>query len=388
MIPDTAVPARLVLLLRALPRALVPTVAVIALCAAATTWLLHIGDGYPDNLKTGLCIGLIGTLLVNGARLALWGEEPPPVVGFLALVAVGAPVSALAGRLLADRWRGLPLTWLPTDRGGWMIGTVVLTTLLCAGVARFYRNRARLMQQLAQAQTVERLAVQTQLGRLQAQLDAHLLFDTLTALQPLIGAEPLRARQMLDQLIQTLGATVATAHADSTTLHKEFDLIKAYLGLMSLRMGMHLSYTLQLPEELGRLRLAPMLLQPLVENAIRHGLEPKTGGGNCTVRAARHKDMLVLSVFDTGVGLSTHVSFNKPSPQAELAALTGKKEPGIGLRFGLDHIRERLEALYGPTAELILTHNVPAGTMAQITIPLKALQAAHRSGRAARRPAA
>ncbi|MBP0597634.1 histidine kinase [Herbaspirillum sp. LeCh32-8] len=381
---DTSVPPRLILLLRELAQSLLPTLVINLLCALAVTYLMRIGDGFYANLQVAMCIGLLATLLINGARVLIWGDAAPHKLGFAALLLVLAPTAVLLGRLLASKLMGQPITSLLPERSDNIIAVIVLTFLACFGATLFFWNRQKMAALEAHASQVEKHAAQAQLQMLQAQIEPHMLFNTLATLQTLIATEPLHAQQMLDQLIQYLRTTLSASRADSTSLQKEFDLIKAYLGLMSLRMGMRLSYTLQLPEHLGRLRLAPMLLQPLVENAIKHGLEPKVEGGNCTVRAATHNDMLVLSVFDTGVGLPTGVSFNQPSPKAELAAVTGKKEPAIGMHFGLENIRERLVTLYGPLSELIITHNVPAGAMAQITIPLKALKAAHRPAKGAR----
>ncbi|NUU01900.1 sensor histidine kinase [Herbaspirillum robiniae] len=381
---DTSVPPRLVLLLRELAKSLLPTLVINLMCALAVTYLMRIGDGFYSNLQIAMCIGILAMLLINGLRLAIWGDGEPHKVGFALMLVVMAPLSVLLGRLLASYLMGHPIATLMPEHSDNIIGVIVLTFLACFGAALFFWNREKMAALQAHASQVEKQAVQAQLQMLQAQIEPHMLFNTLATLQTLIASEPLHAQQMLDQLIQYLRTTLSASRADSTSLQKEFDLIKAYLGLMSLRMGMRLSYTLQLPEHLGRLRLAPMLLQPLVENAIKHGLEPKVDGGNCTVRAATHNDMLVLSVFDTGVGLPTGVSFNQPSPALRLAAMTGKKEPEIGMHFGLENIRERLVTLYGPLAELIMTHNVPAGAMAQITIPLKALKAAHRPVRGAR----
>ncbi|WDZ95125.1 histidine kinase [Herbaspirillum sp. WKF16] len=381
---DTSVHPRLILLLRELAKSLLPTLVINLICALVVTYLMRIGDGFYQNLQAAMCIGILAMLLINGARLAIWGEGPPHKGGFAALLLVLAPLSVLLGRLLAGALTGqMPKSLLPEDADN-IIGVIVVTFLACFGAALYFWNRQKIAALQAHASQVEKHAAQAQLQMLQAQIEPHMLFNTLATLQTLIATEPLHAQQMLDQLIQYLRTTLSASRADSTSLQKEFDLIKAYLGLMSLRMGMRLSYTLQLPEHLGRLRLAPMLLQPLVENAIKHGLEPKVEGGNCTVRASIHNDMLVLSVFDTGVGLPTGVSFNQPSPKAELAAVTGRKEPEIGMHFGLENIRERLVTLYGPLAELIITHNVPGGAMAQITVPLKSLRAAHRSARGPR----
>ena len=125
----------------------------------------------------------------------------------------------------------------------------------------------------------------------------------------------------------------------------------AYLGLMSVRMGSRLSYVLELPEALQGTSVPPMLLQPLVENAIKHGLEPKMDGGHIVVRAARDDGMLNLTVTDSGLGLDA---------SSETA----------GTHVGLANIRERLLALYGEHAALALTPNAPTGVIAQLALPL------------------
>ncbi|MFJ3319056.1 sensor histidine kinase [Herbaspirillum huttiense] len=369
---DTALPPRLLVLLRQLALALLPTLVINLLCALAVTYLMRIGGTFYENLQVSMCIGLLAMLLINGTRLAIWGDGEPNKLGFLAIIAVMAPLAVLLGRILASLLMDQPILNMVPEQSDNIIAVIVLTFLVCFGATVFFWNRQKMAALQAHASQVEKQAVQAQLQMLQAQIEPHMLFNTLATLQSLISTDPLQAELMLNQLVHYLRTTLSASRADSTSLQKEFDLIKAYLGLMSLRMGLRLSYTLQLPEHLGKLRLAPMLLQPLVENAIKHGLEPKVAGGNCTVRAAVHNDMLVLSVLDTGVGLPTSVSLNQPPAQ---------KEPVIGMHFGLDNIRERLVTLYGPLAELIITHNVPAGAMAQITIPLKALKAAHRSSK-------
>ena len=135
--------------------------------------------------------------------------------------------------------------------------------------------------------------------------------------------------------------------------------MEAYLGLMSLRMGLRLTYALDLPDELRQTPIAPMLLQPLIENAIRHGLEPKIGGGSCTVQVTQQQTMLIISVIDTGMGLDSDAAYNKPA----------------STHLGLENIRSRIDALYGPLAELTLTHNIPSGAMAQLSLPMQVLLA-------------
>ncbi|MFL9922977.1 histidine kinase [Herbaspirillum lusitanum] len=367
--PASPSSSRIYLLARELLRALLPTLVINVLCAAVVTYLMHIGTGFKQNLLIAMCIGLSAMLLIQGARTLFWGNGEPHKGGFIAMLLVLAPLSFVIGNLVAEVILGTPIEALTLGQSNNIIGIIVLTLLACVGGTLFFWNREKIAALQAHASIIEKQAALAQLQMLQAQVEPHMLFNTLATLQTLIASEPLRATQMLDQLIHYMRATLTTSRSENTTLQKEFDLIQAYLGLMSLRMGLRLSYRLQLPEQLGSLKLAPMLLQPLVENSIRHGLEPKVEGGNCTVRASLHQGMLILSVFDTGQGLNAGISYNQPPGiLAEGPTLEGET-----MHFGLQNIRDRLHALYGPLAELILTHNVPAGTMAQITIPLSAL---------------
>jgi sensor histidine kinase YesM len=159
---------------------------------------------------------------------------------------------------------------------------------------------------------------------------------------------------MLHQLILYLRATLSSSRAEKTMLADEFSLMEAYLGLMSVRMGPRLSYTVRLPDALRGMPVPPMLLQPLVENAIKHGLEPTVGGGHIEVQATGEAGVLTLVVADTGRGLETAAAVPDTS----------------GTRLGLANIRERLQALYGERARFVLLPNKPSGVIAQLTLPL------------------
>ncbi|MFJ9452500.1 MULTISPECIES: sensor histidine kinase [unclassified Herbaspirillum] len=350
--------SRLRLIPPELLRGLLPTMIINLLCALVVTYLMRIGAGFVENLVFSICIGTTAMVLIDCGRLLLWGEDEPNKPGFLLMLVIFAPLSFVIGNMIASSLLGYPLRIFTTGQANNTIGVIVLILLACVGATLFYWNREKMAALEARNVVIEKQALQAQLQMLQAQIEPHMLFNTLATLQTLISSEPIRAQQMLDQLIHYLRATLSTSRSEQTSLGQEFDLIKAYLGLMSLRMGLRLTYTLQLPDELRRQRIAPMLLQPLVENAIRHGLEPKIDGGDCTVSVTKHQELLIISVFDTGRGLNSTASYNRPD----------------STHLGLENIRARLAVLYGPEAELTLTHNIPEGTVAQITIPIYALK--------------
>ena len=148
-----------------------------------------------------------------------------------------------------------------------------------------------------------RHAGEARLKLLETQLEPHMLFNTLANLRALIAVDPPRAQRMLDHMIAYLRATLDASRATTHPLQAEFDRLRDYLELMAIRMGPRLSYTLQLPTELAQQPVPTLLLQPLVENAIQHGLEPKVEGGqHHGARRARKAARCVLEVIDTGVG--------------------------------------------------------------------------------------
>ncbi len=231
----------------------------------------------------------------------------------------------------------------------------LLTIALIPSVAATYvfYSRGRLAHTEAEAQAAQRLAAENQLKLLESQLEPHMLFNTLANLRVLIGLDPPRAQAMLDRLISFLRATLEASRTGSHSLAQEFARTADYLELMKIRMGERLQPQLELPAELADQQVPPLLLQPLVENAIRHGLEPHVGGGRLIVSAERDGNALVLRVRDTGAGLAG--------------------APGDGTRFGLQQVRERLATLHGALASLDLraADDQNGGTVATVRLPLR-----------------
>ena len=221
-----------------------------------------------------------------------------------------------------------------------------------------HRNRAEaLIAQAAQRNAEQAtLLLKAQLQALQAQIEPHFLYNTLANVMGLIHCQPELAGRMLEHLIRFLRANLAASRAEHSTLGSETDLIADYLALMALRMGPRLSWHIDLPDPLRSLALPPMLLQPLVENAISHGLEPKVEGGSLELDFAHDGRTLQIQIRDTGVGIATHTT-----PR------TNKPDGGIGL----SNLRERLQQMYGQTASLTLSENTPCGLCATLRLPLK-----------------
>lgn len=326
--------------------------------ALVLTYLVRHESSFLINFVFSMCIGTLAVTFIDGGRLLLWRAEQPPKLPFILLLAASLPAAQYIGNRIAASLLGISL-----ERGSVFdqknTTTFVFMTLLTSLVITwFFWNRSRVAQLKAHAEqekartaAMERQAMQAQLQMLQAQIEPHMLFNTLANLQALIGVDPPRAQHMLDQLIQYLRATLASSRASTTSLAHEFKLMDAYLGLMKVRMGARLQYKLELPDALREVQVPPMLLQPLVENAIKHGLEPKVDGGEIVVRAVREENRLKLSVADTGLGLDA------------------APENPESTHVGIANIRERLRALYGERADFSLAPNSPSGVIAQMRIP-------------------
>ncbi len=195
---------------------------------------------------------------------------------------------------------------------------------------------------------MERALTDAKLAMLQAQIEPHFLYNTLANAQLLTRSDPNRADLMLGNLITYLRNGLPSAGEAMSTLGREVERSRAYLEILKIRMGNRLSVEIDLPDALTMTPFAPLMLQTLVENAIKHGLESKTGGGTIRIEVAAEKNALRVAVLDNGVGFQSGTS-------------------GTGL--GLKNMRERLKLVYGDSAALSLVANVPCGVTATILIP-------------------
>jgi LytS/YehU family sensor histidine kinase len=203
----------------------------------------------------------------------------------------------------------------------------------------------------AEAESLKRQVAEARMAALQAQVEPHFLFNTLAAIDHLIETDPPRASVMQKNLITYLRATLQQMREGATTLGREVDLITAYLEILKVRMEERLDVRIDVPNGLRSAAFPPMMLQSLVENAIKHGLEPSCDAAALRVSAEIADGALRVSVADTGVGYDPVHS----------------KTRGTGL--GLGNIRERLEMMHGARARLDVAAQSPRGTVATITLP-------------------
>jgi signal transduction histidine kinase len=296
----------------------------------------------------------IHTLYAGGRMFGV--EERVRAAGFLARMAyfiVVPLIGVIAGFQATDWVVGIGFAnWLGDT--GWLV-SIAATSLIISlviGSVLFVRERqasaqAALQEARAHAERVQREALAANLRALQAQIEPHFLFNTLANVSSLVDREPATAKRMLDRFNGFLRASLAATRSDTTTLGAERELIAAYLDVLQVRMGPRLQYRVEVSDDVVDFRIAPMLLQPVVENAIRHGIEPKVEGGRIEFEARREAGAVVVEVSDTGVGFAQTT------------------RGGVGLT----NLRDRLRGLYGESATLSIGENAPGGTRVTIRIP-------------------
>jgi signal transduction histidine kinase len=264
-----------------------------------------------------------------------------------ALLGMAITDAVLGGRSTFDALlhTGLLARYLP----GAVVVALLMVAVLTAGERRVAREieAARQQEQIAEA---ARLLAEAKLRTLQAQIEPHFLYNTLANVVSLIGSDPVRARHMLERLIDFLRASLSASRADYATLGGEIDLARAYLDLLTVRMGARLRYRIDVDDACRAAPIAPMLIQPLVENAIMHGIEPKVDGGTIVVRAHRTDAGLCVEVLDDGIGL-----------------VAAAPRPGGGV--GLSNLRERLRTLHGNLAKIQLLENQDGGVTSRLILP-------------------
>ena len=239
-------------------------------------------------------------------------------------------------------WSG----WLQVDDGANLQNMETITRAITLAIAQRRRG-----EQAAVVQTVteKELAI-ARLNLLQAQVEPHFLYNTLANAQVLVRTDPPSADQMLGHLIQYLRHSLPRTDRALSTLGEELERSRAYLEILKIRMGSRLNLQIDVPDALLSTPLPPMMLQTLVENAIKHGLEPRPGDGTVWIFARLNDARVAVTVADDGRG------FNG-------------EENGSGI--GLRNVRERLQLIYGPAGSLVIAANFPQGVAATITVPEK-----------------
>jgi signal transduction histidine kinase len=318
------------------------------------------------------------------------GNQAPVVIVFARAFIMGAAILFMFG--LFEQWP--KSLWRPFSRWGWqLLGIVIvipfaaafaywittgghpefgtnklrqigyaqlcMTALLFApwiAVGAVIRQREAFARDQAMAfelekSELERKGLDTRLRLLQAQVEPHFLFNTLANIQALVDAGSPQASSVLKSLIAYLRAAVPRMHEPGTTLGQELDLVRAYLELMQMRIPDRLQFALHIEPAANVLQCPPMTLLTLVENAVRHGIDPREEGGRINVDVWLRDGRCHVRVTDTGVGLQV------------------EKRGGLGT--GLSTLRERMQLAFGGDAQLRLTEVQPHGVCAELEFPAR-----------------
>lgn len=229
------------------------------------------------------------------------------------------------------------------------------TNAIARAIARRVAERRRNERAMAAQTSTEKELAVARLNLLHAQVEPHFLYNTLASAQYLARTDPPRADEMLGHLIAYLRHSLPRTQDELATLGDELERALAYLEILKIRMGQRLNVQVEVPEALRSTKLPPMMLQTLVENAIKHGLEPRTAGGTLWIRARQNDGNVAITVADDGEGFNAQTS---------------------GTGIGLKNVRERLQLVFGGKASLAVVANFPSGVAATISVPAADVHAA------------
>jgi signal transduction histidine kinase len=260
-----------------------------------------------------------------------------------AIVTPGEGTGSLT--LICEPERGAWVDWFTVDDAANLENIEAITR----SITRRVSERRKVEEDQARLTATEKELTVAKLSLLHAQVEPHFLYNTLASAQLLTRGDPARADQLLGHLIAYLRNSVPSAENSMSTLSVELERARAYLEILKIRMGDRLNLQVLVPDTLRSVPIPPMMLQTLVENAIKHGLEPVTGGGTIWIIAREQEGKVSVTVADDGRGFS---------------------EQGGGTGIGLKNIRERLRLAYGDAASFAVVANFPRGVAATITLPL------------------
>jgi len=300
------------------------------------------------SLSIGLSICLISLALNH-----TFSRAPLKPLRLLAAI----PLGTLAGMAISSAALGIEVSSLLYENRQILINVAVGGSIFGGLVSYFFYAYYRLAesQQALQRQKItqqqqEKASTELQLRFLQAQIEPHFLFNTLATISSLLERDSATARNLLDTFTRYLRAGLKQMRAERCSLSEELALIEHYLGIQAIRMQQRLRYSIQCPAQFSQVELPPLLIQPLVENAIKHGLEMKPAGGTVTINVSEKHRQLCIEVSDNGLGIGSHSS-----------------DGGVGLA----NIRDRLATRYQNNASLELQSIATGGICARVLLPLQ-----------------
>ena len=315
---------------------------------AGVLYMLLPEGSFIHNLIFAQCIGLTISLICG-----LIATKIQRRMNKLLALLIGLPMAVAIGTAIASALTGGG-SW--HNPHGWQSMLIGLFFGTIGAIAYLLHERAEMearKRQLIQSES-EKREIEAHLKLLQAQIEPHFLFNTLANVSSLIDGNPRLAKTLLERLNDWLRVALVRTRSDSASLGDELSLLQNYLEIMKIRFGERLRWQIDVSAAARRLPFPPMLLQPLVENAVRHGIEPKVGGGSISIRAKSTEHQLEIEVIDDGLGLTD-------------------KTGGGGT--GLTNVRARLNVLFGSRADLKLKSDSNGGTSATLILPITEISA-------------
>jgi len=309
---------------------------------------IKFGGGFFINFIISQCIGLSCCTSVLTALHFFPSDRPilqairvavALIIGTICGSYLGAFVSGLSPAVLFERATLIQLLAI-----GVIFGSII--TYFFSSREQIAASEAQIQEEKIKRLTSEKKVAEANLKLLQAQIEPHFLFNTLSNVLNLLDHDVEKGKSMLVDFTRYLRTSLSKIRGQTTSLGHEMEMIQAYLNIFKVRMGDRLKFDIDLPAHLEDTPFPPMLIQPLVENAIKHGLEPKVQGGEILIRGKENDSLLRLEIIDTGMG------FN----------------PGRKDGLGLANIRERLQSLYGNDGRLVIEENQPGGVKAIIEV--------------------
>lgn len=312
------------------------------------------GRGFVVNLIFSQCIGMS----IYGANLAaipLLKRVLRPLHQIIVIIAA-VILGAVVGTFLGAAANGFDPVLFVREFSPFFSQVILLALLFGSIISYMFISVGKITDEKMKRLEAEKNALESELKLLQSQIEPHFLFNTLSNIISLIDSSPKQARAMLEAFSAFLRASFLTAPDRTVPLFRELDVVKNYLEVFALRMGDRLRCRIEVPDDLRGFPVPPLLIQPLVENAVKHGLEPAKEGGEISVRAEREGAAVRISVCDTGEGVSVNSS---------------------GGGIGLENIRKRLELAYGGRGRLSFEENSPKGIRVVIEVPYEADNRGH-----------
>lgn len=313
--------------------------------AVFTTATIGSKAGFVSNFIFSQCMGISIFSSIYTA-LAVFKTERTALQRIIITTAM--IIGATFGTVFGTAVLGMNPVAYANEKFRQFVQTILIGLLFGSIISYIFISVEKISEEKIKRLDMEKSAAETELKLLQSQMEPHFLFNTLSNVMGLIERDPDKAKRMLESFTSFLRASFLTARDRTVTLAHEAEVAKNYLDVFAVRMGDRLRYRIDIPDSLRDFRIPPLLIQPLVENAVKHGLESSVQGGEIAVQAVRDNGVVRIIVVDSGQGIN-------------------EKSGGSGI--GLENIRKRLQLLYAGQGRLILEENRPVGVKAIIEIP-------------------